>query len=132
MRAVVTKQFKLIHNLNYRMAFPIDQDFYISDTFQDMLNRTEHKIDLKWSKTLDTYYFRDLWELYDLSIDRNELNNVIDNPKYSEIVTNLQLLLNDWMKETTDPWICSPGGVLQASGKYKQHPTCMRLYNGET
>lgn len=34
MRAIRTKRYKLIHNLNYRAAFPIDQDFYVSPTFQ--------------------------------------------------------------------------------------------------
>lgn len=34
MRAVRTKRYKLIHNLNYKSPFPIDQDFYVSPTFQ--------------------------------------------------------------------------------------------------
>ena len=34
MRYVRTRRYKLIHNLNYRSTFPIDQDFYLSATFQ--------------------------------------------------------------------------------------------------
>lgn len=34
MRAVRTHRYKLIHNMNYMMPFPIDQDFYLSPTFQ--------------------------------------------------------------------------------------------------
>lgn len=34
MRSIRTKRYKLIHNLNYRSPFPIDQDFYVSPTFQ--------------------------------------------------------------------------------------------------
>ena len=34
MRAIRTKRYKLIHNLNFKMPFPIDQDFYVSQTFQ--------------------------------------------------------------------------------------------------
>lgn len=34
MRSIRTKRYKLIHNLNYRAPFPIDQDFYMSPTFQ--------------------------------------------------------------------------------------------------
>lgn len=34
MRAIRTKRYKLIHNLNYGLSFPIDQDFYLSPTFQ--------------------------------------------------------------------------------------------------
>lgn len=34
MRAVRSRRYKLIHNLNYGMPFPIDQDLYLSPTFQ--------------------------------------------------------------------------------------------------
>lgn len=40
MRAIRTNRHKLIHNLNYKSSYPIDQDFYVSPTFQDILNRT--------------------------------------------------------------------------------------------
>lgn len=36
MRVIRTKRYKLIHNINYRAPFPIDQDFYVSPTFQVM------------------------------------------------------------------------------------------------
>lgn len=39
MRAIRTKRYKLIHNLNYRSPFPIDQDFYVSPTFQVRLRK---------------------------------------------------------------------------------------------
>ena len=38
MRAIRTKRYKLIHNLNYKMPFPIDQDFYLSPTFQVIIS----------------------------------------------------------------------------------------------
>ena len=34
MRTIVLGSFKLVHNFNYRSPFPIDQDFYMSPTFQ--------------------------------------------------------------------------------------------------
>lgn len=46
MRAVRTRRYKLIHNLNYGMPFPIDQDLYVSPTFQVSLSppeRTDRK-----------------------------------------------------------------------------------------
>ena len=33
---------------------------------------------------------RDRWELYDLQSDPNELNNLIDNGKYSVIISDLK------------------------------------------
>lgn len=34
MRAIRTQRYKLIHNINYYTPFPIDQDLYVSPTFQ--------------------------------------------------------------------------------------------------
>ena len=34
MRSVRTRRFKLIHNMYFKMPFMIDQDFYVSSTFQ--------------------------------------------------------------------------------------------------
>ncbi len=34
MRYVRTHEYKLIHNLNYRTPFPVDQDFFLSPGFQ--------------------------------------------------------------------------------------------------
>ncbi|XP_046813921.1 N-sulphoglucosamine sulphohydrolase isoform X3 [Vespa crabro] len=36
MRVIRTKRYKLIHNLNYKMPFPIDQDLYVSPTFENI------------------------------------------------------------------------------------------------
>ncbi|CAL4244552.1 unnamed protein product, partial [Meganyctiphanes norvegica] len=38
MRSIRTQRYKLIRNLNYRMPFPIDQDFYISPVFQNNIH----------------------------------------------------------------------------------------------
>ena len=130
MRSLRTSCYKLIHNLNNAMPFPIDQDFYISPTFQDMLFRTKCHKPLKWIKTLHQYYQRDAWELYDVCHDNGELHNLAEERRYVSVLRRLQELLLVWQTNTTDPWICSPGAVLEDTGAYKQHPQCMSLYNG--
>uniref|UniRef100_K7G3W8 N-sulfoglucosamine sulfohydrolase n=1 Tax=Pelodiscus sinensis TaxID=13735 RepID=K7G3W8_PELSI len=68
MRAVQHQHFRLIHNLNFRMPFPIDQDFYVSPTFQDdLLARTRAGQPTHWNKSLHQYYYRDRCELFDRS-----------------------------------------------------------------
>lgn len=129
MRAVRTKRYKLIHNINYKMPFPIDQDFYISPSFQDLLNRTRSKKPLNWYKTLKSYYYRDEWELYDLKRDAEEVNNVASKPAYKNILVELKTRLDEWQKATADPWLCAPGGVLEATGSFKKHPQCLPLDN---
>ena len=46
------------------------------DHFKDILNRSRSHQPLRWSKTLQGYYERPEWELYDLKYDPEELTNV--------------------------------------------------------
>lgn len=64
-RSVHQGAYHLLHNLHYRMPFPIDQDLYVSPTFQDLLNRTRLSEPTHWFKSLQQYYYRERWELYD-------------------------------------------------------------------
>ncbi|XP_003399164.1 N-sulphoglucosamine sulphohydrolase [Bombus terrestris] len=125
MRAIRTKRYKLIHNINYKMPFPIDQDFYVSPTFQDLLNRTRNKQLLPWYKTLENYYERPEWELYDLKYDPEEKNNIASKSSAKKIFFDLQQRLLKWQKTTKDPWLCAPRGVLIGT----KEPQCMPLEN---
>ena len=49
-------------------------------------------------KLIHFYYDIDQWELYDLQSDPNELNNLIGNDKYSDIVSNLKYELYNLKK----------------------------------
>ncbi|XP_067937024.1 N-sulphoglucosamine sulphohydrolase-like [Watersipora subatra] len=130
MRVVRTPAYKLIQNINYGMPFPIDQDFYLSPTFQDILNRTVEGVSLPWYKTLNGYYYRSEWELFDVKVDPHELHNLYTDPSYKEVGLELKAKLKAWQTLTSDPWRCAPTGVLQDAGQYKTCPTCMPLFNG--
>ena len=129
-RVIRTPQYRLIHNLNFMMPFPIDQDFFISHTFQDLLNRTRNHQPTNWYKTLKTYYYRPEWELFDLTHDPKELNNLAYDGAYEEILADLQKQLLSWQNVTNDPFRCYPWGVLEDAGAYKFSPTCLPLDNG--
>lgn len=129
MRAVRTRQHKLIENLNYKMPFPIDQDFFISPTFQDILSRSASHQETGWSKNLTDYYYRSRWELYDIVQDPYELTNLAYVPEYKQILERLRRQLRKWRVKTDDPWICSPGGVLEVDATSKEN-VCMPLLNG--
>jgi len=129
MRVIRTEQYKLIHNLNHLMPFSIDQDFYLSPTFQELLNRTLHHYPTLWYKTLDMYYYRDAWEFYDLTTDPGEFFNVYKDDRYQDIIHSLNKVLNIWMNVTNDPWICSPSSVLEDKGDFVKRPSCLPMYN---
>lgn len=127
MRAIRTHRYKLIHNLNYGMPFPIDQDLYVSPTFQDILNRTRSKQQLPWYKTLKQYYYRPQWELYDVRQDPSETNNLHGKPSLVQIEEQLRERLLRWQRETRDPWLCSPDAVMESGG---EDTVCRSLDNG--
>ena len=111
------------------MPFSIDQDFFLSDSFQDLLNRTRKGVPIHWFKTLKEYYYRAPWELYDLNNAPKELNNLYKQFKYQSVFKEMKSLLNQWQNVTYDPWICAPGGVLEDAGAYKSQPQCFNLDN---
>ena len=49
-------------------------------------------------KLIHFYYDIDQWELYDLQSDPNELNNLIDNDKYANIISKLKYELYNLKK----------------------------------
>ncbi|XP_052863219.1 N-sulphoglucosamine sulphohydrolase [Anopheles cruzii] len=127
MRAIRTKRYKLIHNINYQLPFPIDQDFYVSPTFQDILNRTLAKQPVPWYKTLRSYYQRPEWELYDLKMDPTESRNLFGKSSMKDTFQQLHDRLQKWLETTNDPFRCAPDGVLQNTGEYEDNPTCLTL-----
>ncbi|CAH2038182.1 unnamed protein product, partial [Iphiclides podalirius] len=126
MRAIRTRRYKLIHNVNFQMPFPIDQDLYVSPTFQDILNRTRGRQPLPWYKTLQQYYRRPQWELYDLRKDPAELRNLHGKPALAQLEATLASRLRLWQSDTRDPWLCAPQGVLIDADSL----TCAPLDNG--
>jgi N-sulfoglucosamine sulfohydrolase len=45
------------------------------------------------------------YELYDLQSDPDEWHNLADDPRYGEVKARLIGALEDWQKETRDPFI---------------------------
>ncbi|XP_023803439.1 N-sulphoglucosamine sulphohydrolase-like, partial [Cyanistes caeruleus] len=125
MRAVQHRQFRLIHNLNYKMPFPIDQDLYVSPTFQDLLRRSRAGQPTHWNKSLHQYYYRERWELFDCSRDPSESQNLAPDPRYADLFQLLRARLLKWQWDTGDPWVCAPDAVLEE----KLSPRCRPLHN---
>ncbi|XP_068178611.1 N-sulphoglucosamine sulphohydrolase [Antennarius striatus] len=125
-RAIHQGTFHLLHNQHYRMPFPVDEDLYVSPTFQDLLNRTRLSEPTHWFKSLDQYYNRERWELFDSRVDPLETRNLASDPAYRIVLESLRQSLQKWQGETGDPWVCGPDYVLES----KLEPHCRPLYNG--
>lgn len=96
---------------------------------QDILNKTKSHQNLEWFKTLKQYYNRDEWELYDIKHDPEELNNIALKASSKNIFEDLKTRLFNWQKDTNDPWLCSPHGVFENKGIFKNNPQCLDLDN---
>lgn len=64
--------------------------------------KRHYGIRTKRYKLIHFYYDIDAWELYDLEKDPNELNNLYDDPAYSDIVKQLKTELERLRKEFKD------------------------------
>lgn len=124
MRVIRLQHMKLIHNLNHQAAYPLATDLYLNPTFLDILNRTISGRPLPWKITLEEYYHRPEWQLFNLTADPYELKNVANDTSYKEHLLTMKASLADWLDATADPWRCLPSEELEGS-------KCYPLYNGE-
>ena len=101
-RAVRNKSYKYIRNYN------VDQPHALQVEYRNQMALMQHLNQLNSSGLLSDQ--QQLWfhspkrkeELYDLVNDPFELNNLIDNKKYSKELENLRLQLDNWMDEIND------------------------------
>lgn len=90
MRSVRTREFKYIRNFEpSERLYQIPLDIERGLTGQFMKDQIESE--------------RPEEELYDLEEDPDECNNLIKDPNYSDILSELKKNLTEWMKETNDP-----------------------------
>ncbi|XP_045158345.2 N-sulphoglucosamine sulphohydrolase-like isoform X1 [Mercenaria mercenaria] len=116
MRVIRTKDTKLIHNLNFRAPYGLATDLYQNPTFLDILNRTESGQPTKWFTTLQKYYYRDEWQLFNLTSDPHEQKNLAGSAEYKNVFKSLKKTLNQWLLDTNDPWRCLPDEELEENG----------------
>jgi len=102
MRVVRERKYKLIWNIAHGLDYPFASDLWASSTWQATL-RDKRKYYGK--RTVEAYLHRPEFELYDLENDPHEVNNLTDNPQYSEVLEELKAKLKTFQKRTKDPWI---------------------------
>ena len=122
MRSIQCGRYKLIWNMHHSMKFPIDQDFFISDSFQEIMNRTKHGEQLKWTKTYKQYRERSEFEGFIVRRNREipvELDGAVRGLLWRRLMA--------WLEKTNDPFRCGVNAVLQDSGNYKNNPVCLKL-----
>lgn len=103
MRGVRTRQFRYIRNLFPDLEYPHASDLWASPTYQSALKQGDGG--LIGSRPLKDYLRRPAEELYDVTADPDEVRNLAKNPEYRNVLTRLRGDVQQWRKETKDPWL---------------------------
>lgn len=99
MRAVCDKRWKFIRNLHPEYAFTTHLDLVGGADGQRKFFSTWEtlaKNDSNAAEILRRYHQRPEEELYDLSVDPNEQNNLAGDPRYEAELTRMRQVLSDW------------------------------------
>jgi arylsulfatase A-like enzyme len=113
-RAVRTRQYKLIFNANPQMPYRPGHDKDTGVSWQYYIRLAEQgKLSPVHMKLLDPS--RPMFELYDVEKDPNEFHNLETDPKHAGALENLKRRLSNWMHETYDflppPYRAYPAGT---------------------
>src|SRR5262249_12121340 len=97
-----TRTHKYILNLAHELPFPTAADLYESPTWQGVLKRGDKMIG---QRSVVQYLHRPREELYDLTNDPNELQNLAGDAKHAKVLADLRKRLRAWQEKTHDPWL---------------------------
>jgi N-sulfoglucosamine sulfohydrolase len=101
MRVVRGRKYKLIWNLASGLSYPFASDLWESATWQGVLR--EHR-EFYGRRRVEAYLRRPAFELYDLDADPDEVHNLAGDPKFADVLAQLQAKLAAFQKRTGDPW----------------------------
>lgn len=102
MRVVRTPQYKLIWNLASPLEFPFASDLWESAVWQEAL-RSENPDFGRRSRAALVH--RAEWELYDLTADPDEVQNLAAQQQFAQLLAELQAELRAFQERTSDPWL---------------------------
>ena len=140
-RALRTGQFLLIRNFtpdrlpagtaDYENAFMPGAWYADCDNGPTKTYMIEHRDqDAEHRRLFDlSFAKRPEFELFDLSKDPDQMNNVAGNPEYAEVLKRLSAMLHDELKATNDPRVIGGDETFDAytySGGWPRHPSQSR------
>ena len=101
MRAVQTKRFNYIFNPWAVQGRKFQGAAQGTLSYREMIGLA--KTDPTWAERLHQFDFRSVEEFFDIENDPDNLNNLIDDPKWQEEIAAHRAILGQWMEKTKDP-----------------------------
>ena len=103
MRVVRDKKYKLIWNIAHGLPYPFASDLWAASSWQAQFQQS---LDAPYGqKTVGQYINRPKFELYDMSKDPNESNNLAADPAHAKTLDEYQKKIKAFQKKFDDPWI---------------------------
>lgn len=101
MRVVRSGDYKLIWNIAFGLPYPFASDLWAASTWQSI-----HRVGNEnfGNRKVDEYLNRAEFELFDLSIDPDELANLATDPAHAEKLEDLKDKIKAFQIKTRDPW----------------------------
>lgn len=103
MRVVRDKEYKLIWNIAHGLPYPFASDLWRASSWQAQF--LKGMTAPYGQKTVGDYIYRPQFELYHISEDPYESENLAGKTEYAEILKTYQEKLKAFQKEMDDPWI---------------------------
>ncbi|MEQ9289101.1 MAG: sulfatase [Cyclobacteriaceae bacterium] len=102
MRVIRSENYKLIWNLAWRQEYPFASDLWAASTWQGIYRNEEEYFG---NRKVEDYMFRSEFELFDLSKDPGEIQNLAYDEQYSETLNWLKDKMKAFQIKTADPWL---------------------------
>ena len=102
MRVVRTRQHKFIWNIAWKLDYSFASDLWASISWQ---SARRDGLEHFGARTMEAYVHRDRFELYDLEADPDEVTNLADRPEYAGTVAGFCEKLQQFQRDTNDPWL---------------------------
>ncbi|GAA3617243.1 sulfatase [Flavivirga amylovorans] len=102
MRVVIDGDYKLIWNVAYQLDYPFASDLWAASTWQGIYRNNKEYFG---KRTVKDYMYRPEFELFNLSKDPGESDNLAKQEDYQEILESMKLKMKDFQLNTKDPWL---------------------------
>jgi N-sulfoglucosamine sulfohydrolase len=102
MRGMRTRQYKYIRNIFSELEYPHATDLWGSKTWQSI--RREGPAGRVGARSVQQYLHRPAEELYDITKDPLEVNNLAGKPEHKETLSAMHRKVHEFRRQTKDPW----------------------------